>query len=150
MELIINPGGAVLLDGAAGTIDRDPEANTGAMRVDRDFRAFRLYGPFGQGYNFDVFSAATPRLTLTYGWRDGVTIYLADEPAPAAPQLWIEPNSNVLSGNRPYGNFTYYRDRVRVVLDSTPAPFDLLSCALLVALDVMYAQRILLFARSPF
>lgn len=147
MELIIHPRGAVLLDGAPGTIDWNGDVSTGAMHVDRNFRAFRLYGPFGQGYHFDVFSGTTPKLTLTYSWRDGVVIYPADESRRVAPELWIGPNDTVLRGDRPYGNFTHRSDRVQVVIGSLPEPFDLLSCSLLVALDVMYAHRILLFAR---
>jgi len=147
MELIIHPRGAVLLDGAAGTIDWNGDASTGAMRVDRNFRAFRLYGPFGQGYHFDVFSGTTPKLTLTYSWREGVAIYPADESRRGAPELSVALNDNVLRGDRPCGRFTHGRDRVDVVIDSLPEPFDLLSCSLLLALDVMYAHRILLFAR---
>lgn len=144
MELIINPGGVVLLDEASGTIDWDRGAATGAMRAGRIFRAFRLYGPFGQGYHFDVFSGTTPKFTLTYSWRDGTTIYPADERI-ATPTLWVE--GHRLLGDQSCGSFTHHRDRIRVELTVVPPPFEIVSCAVLVALDVMYANRTMLFAR---
>lgn len=134
----------VELDGHAGHITFDHLNEDGELEVAEYRVRFRLYGPFGQGYNFGIFVAGQERLTLEYTWRDGLQIY---DPRARDQQLWIE--GNILTdGVRRIGKFSYSSRAVAVKLDARPSPFTDINLALLVALDVMYANKIVLFART--
>jgi hypothetical protein len=142
MYLRVTAPDHVELDGEAGQILFERSTRTGTLVLPDRVVAYRLYGPLGQGYNFGIVDGGEERLTLAYTWRDGVWIY-----EPSAPGRYISTDGNrVTDGVVTYGEFSYHSSSVSVKLGSIPLPFDRLYVVLLVALDVMFSHRIILFA----
>jgi hypothetical protein len=143
MELRITAPDVVDLDGERGCIPLDRSTKTGEMVVAKRQLTYRLYGSFGQGYNFGVGEGGEERLTLEYNYRDGATIF---QPGSYRSSFMMI-GAKITDGVVTYGEISYHSSSVKVKLGPTPTPFDPLRVAVIVALDVMFANRIILFSR---
>jgi hypothetical protein len=145
MELRVIAPDRVTVDGKEGIVTFDHATETGRLLADDIAVDYRLYGPFGQGYNFGIFAHGIERLTLSYSVRDGLPeIYEPDQPHRG---LFLDdPIITNYSGT--YGSFSHTSASVEVALGPKTPTFEPLHLALLAALDVMYANRIILFARN--
>jgi hypothetical protein len=145
VELHVTLPNRVTLDGRQGTVTYDRATGTGQLLVDEIVLNYRLYGSFGQGYNFGVLVHGIERLTLSHSVRDGLPeIYEPDKPEQGL--LLDEPIITNYAAT--YGSFSYASGSVQVTLGPKVPTVNALHLALLVALDVMYAKRVILFARD--
>jgi hypothetical protein len=141
MNLRITAPDAVELDGETGRVILDRATARGELTVAQRSLTYRLYGPFGQGYNFGVSEDGEERLTLEYNYRDGASIFQPGSRRGAFTLIGAKITDGVVT----YGEFSFHSRMVSVKLGPTPTPFDPLRVAVVVALDVMFANRVLVF-----
>src|SRR5437868_4673419 len=81
MRLRITAPDRVTLDDKQGSVTYHRATEAGRLLVDHIVINYRLYGPFGQGYNFGIFVHGVERLKLEYSVHEGLPqIYQPDQP----------------------------------------------------------------------
>jgi hypothetical protein len=146
MNLCVTAPDRVTVDGRQGTITFDRATDTGKLLVDDIVVNYRLYGPFGQGYNFGIVAHGMERLKLSYSVRAGLPeIYQPDNPQHG---LFLD-DPIITDYVVTYGSFSYTSASVSVAIGRSMPAVEPLHLSLLVALDAMYAHRLIIFALNP-
>lgn len=144
MEIQVTAPDRVLLDGQPGRVTFDRAEEGGEFIVGDVVVRFRLYGASGQGFDFAVSRSGMERVRVSYMWREGLSIH-----DPSTPARGVEiDGGRITDGAVKYGDVSFNSTSIAVKLGSTPLPMDAVSGAVAIALYVMYAERIILFARS--
>ncbi|MDD2274162.1 MAG: hypothetical protein PHP95_17365 [Desulfuromonadaceae bacterium] len=125
-----------------GAITRISPAE-GEIKFNSELYGYRVYGPFGQGYNIGLISGGAEIGTVSYCWREGAIITTKN------PENELDFRSGSLfRGGRKIGNGFSKDDNVLIKLEENPDEHQTTVIALLMALDVMYAERVGVFLRG--
>lgn len=115
----------------------------GEIKFNSELYGYRVYGPFGQGYNIGLISGGAEIGTVSYCWREGAMITTKN------PENELDFRDGSLFGNgRKIGNGFLKDNNVLIKLDENSDERQAIKIALLMALDVMYAERIGVFLRG--
>jgi hypothetical protein len=152
MQLHISFSGAISIgDHAAGSIRFDKGSSV--VRCDVDGRRIdaRLFGPFGQGYNFSMMEIDVELLRLEYDWRNGASIYRPRHTGSSTrtgPLLYYGNRRLIAPKGIEAGHVTIAGDGLDIGLVDLSLPFDITALALLIAIDTMYYEGIALFGHT--
>lgn len=115
----------------------------GTIRFCGAFYEYRVYGPFGQGYNIGLISGGAEIATVSYCWREGAVISIRN------PNKEFDfNNGSLFEGGRKIGKGFSKSDKVLIRLEENLEEIQEQEIILLMALDVMYAERIGVFLRG--
>lgn len=115
----------------------------GEIKFNRELYDYRVYGPFGQGYNIGLISGGAEIGTVSYYWREGAMITTKN------PENELDFHSGALfRGGRKIGNGFSKDDNVLIKIEENSDEHQTTVIALLMALDVMYAERVGVFLRG--
>jgi len=115
----------------------------GEIKFHGDLYGYRVYGPFGQGYNIRLFSGGAEIGTVSYCWREGAMITTKN------PENELDfRNGSLFRGGCKIGNGFSKDDNISIKLEENSDERQAIEIALLMALDVMYAERVGVFLRG--